>query len=61
MRKNSKKIKDIGYGVKVKALKDMGVHNEEFDLMNELFLYDDCGYINTDNYQILNENTENKA
>jgi|TARA_R100000030_G_scaffold30287_2_gene22262 hypothetical protein len=29
---------DIGYGTKVIALGDMGVHNEDFDLLSEEFV-----------------------
>ena len=32
---------DIGYGTKVIALGDMGVHNEDFDLLNEEFIIDE--------------------
>ena len=31
---------DIGYGVKVAALKDMNIHNTDFDNFNDGFLND---------------------
>ena len=40
--KNTKKTpkNDIGYGVKVAALKDMNVHNTDFDNINDGFFND---------------------
>ena len=32
---------DIGYGVKVAALKDMNIHNHSFDNLNDGFFNDD--------------------
>tara|TARA_Y100001937_G_scaffold77820_1_gene105520 strand:+ start:441 stop:635 length:195 start_codon:yes stop_codon:yes gene_type:complete len=38
-KSNKKRVskKDIGYGVKVKALEDMGLKNSEFDTLNDMF------------------------
>ena len=39
MSKNKKRVtkNDVGYGVKVKALDDMGLKNSEFDNLNDMF------------------------
>jgi|TARA_B100000073_G_scaffold10592_1_gene8871 hypothetical protein len=39
MSKNKKRVTktDVGYGVKVKALDDMGLKNSEFDNLNDMF------------------------
>jgi|TARA_B100000131_G_scaffold322511_1_gene376687 hypothetical protein len=29
---------DVGYGTKVTALNDMGIHNEDFDLLDDMFI-----------------------
>ena len=29
---------DVGYGTKLTALNDMGVHNEDFDLLDDMFI-----------------------
>jgi len=36
---NKKRVSktDVGYGVKVKALEDMGLKNSEFDTLNDMF------------------------
>ena len=38
-KSNKKRVSknDIGYGVKVKALEDMGLKNSEFDTLNDMF------------------------
>ena len=38
-KSNKKRVSknDIGYGVKVKALEDMGQKNSEFDTLNDMF------------------------
>tara|TARA_B100000902_G_C26855136_1_gene690217 strand:+ start:245 stop:442 length:198 start_codon:yes stop_codon:yes gene_type:complete len=38
-KSNKKRVSknDVGYGVKVKALEDMGLKNSEFDTLNDMF------------------------
>jgi len=47
---------DVGYGVKVKALDDMGLKNSEFDKMEDLFLNTKkMGFNDTQLTELLNE------
>ena len=43
---------DIGYGTKVIALGDMGVHNEDFDLLTEEFVNDIIDEVLEENYDM---------
>ncbi len=40
---------DIGYGVKVAALKDMNIHNHSFDNLNDGFFNDDYSDFDIEN------------
>ena len=52
---------DVGYGVKVKALEDMGLKNSEFDKMEDFFVNTigrvdkNMGFNDTQLTQLLNE------
>jgi hypothetical protein len=57
--KNEKKTpkNDIGYGTKVAALKDMKVHNTEFDIFNDGFENDN--YLDYDDDKIIEDFEKN--
>ena len=57
--KNKKKTpkNDIGYGVKVAALKDMKVHNTDFDVFNDGFENDN--YLDFDDEKIIEDFEKN--
>ena len=59
-KKNTPK-NDIGYGVKVAALKDMNIHNSDFDNMNDGFLndnYSDFDIVSDDEVKYLESKAE---
>tara|TARA_R100001377_G_scaffold20821_1_gene10948 strand:- start:442 stop:657 length:216 start_codon:yes stop_codon:yes gene_type:complete len=49
--------KDIGCGVKVAALKDMKVHNQDFDVFNDGFENDN--YLDFDDEKIIEDFEKN--
>ena len=49
---------DVGYGTKVIALEDMGVHNEDFDLLTDEFVNNIMDEVLEEQFGDLEENID---